>query len=655
MNITHERLKYLRLLADSYPNINSASTEIINLKAILNLPKGTEHFLSDIHGEYASFNHILRNASGVIKNYINELFGENLMENEKSYLATLIYYPESKLDFLLRNGQLSDEWYKVTLFRLVKICKRVSTKYTRSKVRKALPQDFAYIIEELLHEDGEHIHKHNYYHEIIESIIELGRADAFIIAICNLIQRLAIDHLHVVGDIFDRGPEPFKVMETLMNYHSCDIQWGNHDIAWMGAAAGSQALICNVIRIAAKYNELDTIEDQYSINLVPLAAFAMATYKDTEIGVFKPSKPSGNVSERAMELAARIHKAITIMQFKLEAAVIKRRPEYDMSGRMLLHRVNPEEKTINIDGKTYRMIDTDFPTVDWNNPYELSTEEQEIINQLTKSFTRSLKLQEHMRFLFNKGCMYNTYNNSLLFHGSIPVLKDGTFKEVSYLGGNLKYSGKRLMDETENTVRRGYFSTDDSTTCKHGVDLMWYLWCGKESPLFGKNRMATFERYFIEEEEAGVESNDNYYKFREDPLFCDMILRDFGLDPENSRIINGHMPVKVARGENPIKAEGKLIVIDGGFSRAYQKVTGIAGYTLIYNSQGLMLAAHEPFRSMEEAVVNDMDIITNTMYIERYPERKKVQGTDVGVGLAERIEDLKELVRCFRDAVIKQR
>lgn len=646
------RLKYLKLLSRQYPNINAACTEIINLQAILNLPKGTEHFVSDVHGQYEAFNHVLKNASGVFKNYIDEIFGSTLMEEDKKNLATLIYYPELRIDIIKRKNIDMNDWYRINLFRLIQICKRVSSKYTRSKVRKALPSEFAYIIEELIHEDGERIHKHEYYNEIINTIVRLNRAHEFIIVISKVIQRLAIDHLHVIGDIYDRGMGADKIMEVIVNYHSVDIQWGNHDISWMGAASGSEACICNVIRISARYNNLHTIEDGYGINLVPLATFAMEMYKDDKCERFDIRNDNEKISDKESELISKMQKAISVIQFKIEAQTIKRNPEFDMDNSIFIDKMNFENNTVNIDGIEYKLIDTDLPTVDPQNPFELSAEEKQVIEKIKHSFLNSNKLQEHARFLFNKGGMYTIYNSNLLFHGCVPLNFDGTLKNVTIKGE--KYSGRKLLDKLEIIARKGYFASWNSKEKQIGLDYLWYLWCGPNSPLYGKEKMTTFERYFVDEESLYEEIKNPYYDLRNDENMCRNILCEFGLNPETSRIINGHVPVKVSKGESPVKANGKLLVIDGGFAKAYQSVTGIAGYTLIYNSQGLVLTSHEPFSSIEEAVENEKDIISSTIFLERNAIRKKVETTDIGNEINARIKDLEGLVNSYNSGIIKE-
>ncbi|MCI9354584.1 MAG: fructose-1,6-bisphosphatase [Firmicutes bacterium] len=646
-------MKYLQLLSQSYSNINRASSEIVNLKAILNLPKGTEHFVSDIHGELESFRHVLKNASGVIKNHIEDIFGATLREAEKKSLATLIYYPEQKLEQVAKVETDMKDWYKITLHRLIHICKIVSSKYTRSKVRKALPQDFAYIIEELLHEDSIGSDKQMYYSEIINTIIELYQADRFIIAMAHLIQRLSIDQLHVIGDIYDRGPNAAKIMDILSGYHSVDIQWGNHDISWMGAAAGCQALICNVLRIQARYANLDTIEEDYGINLIPLATFAMEQYANDPCTHFEPKSLGGVLSDKDFNMIAKMHKAIAIMQFKSEAKIIKRHPEFHMENRLLLDKINFEKGTVTIDGVVYKMNDTNFPTIDPQNPYSFTKEEEEVMAKIKSSFVNSEKLQAHTRFLFSKGSMYKIFNSNLLFHGCIPINEDGSLKKVTFQGR--RYLGKSYLDAIERAVREGYFNEAHTEAKRACIDLTWYLWCGQDSPLFGKNKMTTFERYFIDDKESHTEVKNPYYNLRNDESVCETILSDFGLIPKDSHIINGHVPVKVKKGESPIKANGRLIVIDGGFAKAYQKETGIAGYTLIYNSHGLLLVSHEPFESTENAILQERDIFSSKVALQYSKERIRVRDTDNGKNIQKRINDLQKLLFAYRSGMIKEK
>lgn len=651
---TENNLKYLNLLAQQYGTINEASTEIINLKAILNLPKGTEHFLTDIHGEYEPFIHVLKNASGVIKRKIEDVFGNTLGEKDKKSLATLIYYPEQKLDIVLNEEKNINDWYKISLYRLIEICRYVSSKYTRSKVRKSLPKDFSYIIEELLHEEPDTEDKHEYYGEIINTIIDIDRAREFIIALSKLIQRLVIDRLHIIGDIFDRGPGADIIMDTLVNYHSVDIQWGNHDIVWMGAASGSKVCIANVVRICTRYGNLDTLENGYGINLLPLATFAMEFYKNDSCKNFIPKFNGENTCNlEEIKLTSQMHKAISIIQFKLEKEIILRHPEFNMENKLLLDKIDYNEGCIHINGKTYKLTDTNFPTIDPEDPYKLTEEENELIEKLKNSFINSEKLNKHVRFLFSNGSLYLKFNSNLLYHGCIPMDKEGNFKKVKLEGK--EYSGKALFDVLEMITREGFFHRDGSRKKQYDTDIMWYLWSGPSSPLFGKEKMSTFERYFIEEKETHYEKKDYYYNFRDDETFCNKILLEFGLNPDESHIINGHVPVEKKNGESPIKANGKLMVIDGGFSRAYQHKTGLAGYTLIYNSFGLQLISHEPFESTEKAIKEETDILSSLMVLEHTTTRKRVLDTDIGIELLKQIEDLKMLLFAYRKGIIKER
>lgn len=650
-----EQLKYIKLLSNKYPTIADASTEIINLQAILNLPKGTEHFLSDIHGEYEQFIHVLKNASGVIKRKIDDVFGNSLSQRDRKSLATLIYYPESKLELVMKREQNIEDWYKITLYRLIEICRYVSLKYTRSKVRKALPKDFAYIIEELLHELPDRLDKEEYYNGIVTTIIRVGRANEFIVAISKLIQKLIIDRLHIVGDIFDRGPGADIIMDTLMNYHSVDIQWGNHDIVWMGAAAGSEACISTVIRTCARYANLSTIEDGYGINLLPLATFAIEFYGSDECEAFRPRIEDGkDYTDKDLNLMAKMHKAISIIQFKLEGEIIKRRPYFKMDDRLLLEKINYEEGSINLYGKTYKLKDNNFPTINPNNPYELTTEEIEVVEKLKSSFLSSEKLQKHVSFLFANGSMYLKCNSNLLYHGCIPLNEDDSLKKVSIGNSGLEYSGKAYLDRLEILVREGYFYKNNPDAKLYGMDIIWYLWNGKDSPLFGKDKMTTFERYFIDDKETHIEKKNHYFELEDDEKACNMIFEEFGLNPEESHIINGHVPVKIKKGESPIKANGKLIVIDGGFSRAYQPQTGIAGYTLIYNSYGLLLVSHEPFESAQKAIEEEKDILSTTIVLEKEVDRKRVGDTDIGMELKLQIEDIELLLDAYRKGIIKE-
>lgn len=640
--------RYLERLSDLYPTIAAASTEIINLQAILNLPKGTEHFLTDVHGEYEAFSHVLKNGSGSVKRKIAEVFGNTMSARDKKSLATLIYYPKEKMSIVRQTESNMDDWYRVNLYRLIEVSKHVASKYTRSKVRKALPRDFAYVIEELITEKAELNDKESYYNEIISTIIRIKRAEQFIIAISELIQRLVVDHLHIVGDIFDRGPGPHIIMDKLMSYHSVDIQWGNHDVLWMGAAAGQMGCIANVIRICARYGNLDILEDGYGINLLPLATFALKVYGDDPCECFK-LKASDKTDSEETELNLRIHKAISVIQFKVEGKIIQRQKEFDLDDRALLHRIDYEKWTITLEGKEYRMLDNNFPTVDPSDPYTLSPEEQEIMDRLERAFLGCEKLQQHMRFLLAKGSLYKVFNDNLLYHGCVPLDEEGNLKEVSVFGK--KYRGRELYDALDSYVRKGFFALDEKER-QDGKDIMWYIWLHPDSPLFGKNKMATFERYFLVEKETHVEKKNPYYTFLENEEVIDRILKEFGLDPGKAHIVNGHVPVKRKDGESPVKCGGKVLVIDGGFSRAYQKETGIAGYTLIYNSYGLRLVAHEPFESTEAAIAKEKDIHSETMIVSRMMDRCLVGDTDVGRDLKEQVKDLERLLAAYRNGEI---
>ena len=652
MNIIEEDLKYLKLLAKQFPSVSSASTEIINLEAILNLPKATEHFISDVHGEYESFTHMLKNASGVIKRKIDELFDDTLNDSEKSSLATLVYYPEQKLNLILQSQDLTDDWYRITLYRLIELCRALSSKYTRSRMRKSLPIDYAYIIEELLHEQKDVTDKQEYYNGIINAIIDTDRAGDFIITISSVIQRLVVDRLHLIGDIYDRGPGAEIIMDALINHHSVDIQWGNHDILWMGAAAGSEACIANVLRISLRYANLGTIEDGYGINLLPLATFAMEFYSQDPCTSFKLRSLDKSLNNIDNTLLTKMHKAIAIIQFKLEGHIINRHPEFNMADQLLLEKINFNDFTINLEGKTYKLNDENFPTINPDNPYELTERELELIKKLKHSFTRSDKLQKHIRFLYSNGSMYTIYNSNLLFHGCIPVNKDGSLRHIA-IDGKL-YSGKPLLDKFDRFARDAFFLSKNSDAKKIGLDMMWYLWCGASSPLFGKFKMTTFERYFIDDSATHFELKNYYYDLRDCENLTNNILIEFGLNPECSHVINGHIPVKTKEGESPIKAHGKLLVIDGGFCRAYQPETGIAGYTLIYNSYGLLLTSHEPFESIKKAIEEEDDILSSTVILEHSATRKTISDTDIGIELKEQIENLKMLLVAYREGYIKE-
>lgn len=638
-------LSILRSLAHQYRSIASASTEIINLQSIMNLPKGTEHFLTDIHGEYEQFNHVLKNGSGSVRRKIEEEFGNTISNRDKKSLATLVYYPEEKLEIVRLEEDNLEDWYKITLHRLVQLIKRVSSKYTRSKVRKALPKDFAYVIEELITEKAEIQDKEAYYNEIIHTIIRIDRAPQFIVALCNLIQTLVIDHLHIVGDIYDRGPSPHLIMDKLCDYHSVDVQWGNHDISWMGAACGHMACICNVIRIAASYGCLSTLEDGYGINLLPLATFALETYGDDPCEVFS-IKYNTDYNTKDLTLDQKMHKAISVMQFKLEGQTILRNPEFGMDDRRLLHRIDYEKGTVELEGKEYPMLDTYFPTINPESPYELSEGESLVMQRLQQAFMRCEKLQKHVRFLYAKGGMYKVYNGNLLYHGCVPVEEDGSFAKVRIFED--EYSGRALYDILEYYARKGYYSKD-ATERRRGQDILWYIWNGPGSPVYGKNKMTTFERYFIADKETHEECKNSYYKLYEDVDFVNRILREFDLNEETAHIVNGHVPVEQIHGESPIKCGGKLLVIDGGFSKAYQKKTGIAGYTLVCNSWGMRLAAHEPFESAEAAILKESDIVSDSIIVENFKKRMMVSETDVGKELGDMVRHLEELLDAYRE------
>ena len=633
-------LKYLQLLAQSFPNIPEASTEIINLQAILNLPKGTEHFLADVHGEYEAFQHILKNASGNIQRKVYELFGNTMREADLKELCTLIYYPDQKLELIKASESNIDDWYHITIHQLVSVCRLVSSKYTHSKVRKALPKDFSYIIQELLHERTDDANKTDYVNVIIDTIITTGRADDFIIAISNVIQRLSIDQLHILGDIYDRGPGAHIIMDTLSQYHSWDIQWGNHDILWMGALAGNRACQCNVIRLSLRYANLTTLEEGYGINLVPLATFAMEIYGDDPCEEFQPkiaSADSARIDQKTSRLTALMHKAITIIQFKEEAAIIKRNPTWKMKNRLLFHNIDYDKGT----------------TIDPNHPDRLTPEEKQLMEKLNHSFQVSEKLHKHINMILRHGCMYAIFNNNLLFHASIPLNADGSLKEVEIAPG-IKCSGKELLYNIGMLIRTPFQTDSSEEERKYATDFFLYLWCGPDSPLFDKSKMATFERYFIADKATHNEEKGNYFKLRDNEQIVDNIMDAFEVTGANRHIINGHVPVHVCNGENPIKANGKLMVIDGGFSQAYHKETGIAGYTLVYHSRGFVLVQHEPFTSTLDAIQKCNDIKSTTQIVEMSAHRMRVADTDIGHELGKQIKDLERLLYAYRHGYIKE-
>lgn len=648
-------IRVLELLSQSFPNVSSASTEIINLEAILNLPKGTEHFVADLHGEYEAFDHILRNASGNIKRKVNEAFGTSVRESDIRQLCSLIYYPERKLQLIRASETDLNDFYLVTLHQLVKVCQSVSSKYTRSKVRKALPKEFAYIIEELLHELPSEDDKQAYFHRIIETIISTGQADAFIVAMCNVIQKLSIDQLHILGDIYDRGPGAHLILDMLCRYASFDIQWGNHDALWMGAAAGNDCCIANVLRVSLRYGNMTTLEEGYGINLVPLATFAMEVYGEDGCKEFAPriDPEDSSHTEKTRRLLAKMHKAISIIQFKLEGQMIDRHPEWSMENRKLLDKIDFERGVVTIEGTQYKMNDTCLPTVDPADPFHLTPEEKDLVDKLHHSFKVSSRLQKHIRCLFSNGCMYGIYNSNLLFHASMPLNADGSLKEVEVHGK--KYKGRELFHQIGMLMRSAFNDDTPAADKDYAIDYYWYLWCGPDSPLFDKSKMATFERYFLSDPTTYKEEKGYYYLLRNDEKICDMILDAFGVEGSHRHIINGHVPVRAARGESPIRANGKLMVIDGGFAKAYHRETGIAGYTLVYHSRGFQLVQHEPFSSTEDAIINGTDIVSTTQIVELSSRRMRVRDTDKGKVLQSQIDELMELLYAYRHGIIKER
>lgn len=652
---TAEELRYLKLLAREYPTVQAASTEIINLQAILNLPKGTEHFISDIHGEYEAFLHILNSCSGVIKEKIDDVFASSMPKTERDQLATLIYYPQEKLELIARREPDPDEWYRITLHRLIEVCRLVSSKYTRSKVRKALPKDYAYIIDELLHTHWEETDKKEYFENIISTILSIGRAPSFITALCQVIKRLAVDHMHIVGDLFDRGPRADIILDSLMDYHSVDIQWGNHDILWMGAASGSRTLVATVLSNSIHYNNLEVIETGYGISLRPLSIFANEVYQNCDTHRFAvklTGEDKEHVSQKDQLLSARMHKAITVILFKLEGQKILRHPEYAMEDRLLLDKIDYAGRCITIGGITYPLEDCDFPTVDPADPYTLTEEEEQVIDQLTASFRRSEKLQKHVRFLYSKGSMYLCYNGDLLFHGCIPMTEDGRL--MSFTIGGKERSGRDFLNYAEKAARKAYYDAPGSPERQNGMDFLWWLWAGRNSPIFGRDRMTTFERRLIKDESAWTEPKNAYYALYQDPAVCDMLLREFGLEGPHCHIINGHIPVKAKKGESPIKGGGKLIVIDGGFCKAYQPTSGIAGYTLIFNSWCFRIVSHQPFAGRQDAIENDHDIGNSSDVFERLSSRMRISQTDIGRTLRAQSDDLCRLLEAYRSGAVTE-
>lgn len=650
---TAEELRYLKMLSRLYPTVREAGTEIINLKAIMNLPKGCEHFISDVHGEYEAFLHILNSCSGEVRARIDLLFSHSLTRAERDQLATLIYYPEEKMEQIKPAIDDLDEWYRITLHRLIQLARLVTERYTRSKVRKALPADFGYIMEELLYTHGEEIDKRDYFENIITTIIQIRQAKPFIAAVCALIKWAVVDHLHLVGDIFDRGPRADIIMDSLMEHHSVDIQWGNHDILWMGAASGSRTLVATVLSNSIHYNNLDVVETGYGISLRPLSVFANEVYKHCDVSRFavKLTDEDDSTSEKDRVLSARMYKAITVILFKLEGQKILRHPEYGMNDRLMLDKIDYQNKCITIDGTVYPLEDVEFPTVDPADPYALTPEENAVIDQLTASFRHSEKLQRHVRFLYSKGSLYKIYNGNLLFHGCIPMDASGAFQKFNLDG--VERSGKDFCDYADKAARQAYYKADGPER-KISMDFLWFLWAGRNSPIFGRDRMTTFERRLIADKLAWTEAKNAYYTLYEDPEICDKILREFGLEGPHCHIINGHVPVKARKGESPIKGGGKLIVIDGGFCKAYQPTSGIAGYTLIYNSHSFRIVAHQPFVGRECAIRENFDISSSTTLFERLESRQKIQETDTGHELQKRIDDLLLLLDAYHDGVVAE-
>ncbi|MBR3950263.1 MAG: fructose-1,6-bisphosphatase [Oscillospiraceae bacterium] len=652
---TQEQLHYLRLLSKQYPTVQAAGTEIIRLKAILNLPKGTEHFMSDIHGEHEAFLHILNSGSGEVKEKLEELFGNSMTQRDRNDLATLIYYPQSKIALVADGTEDMDEWYRLTIHRLVDLCRFVSTKHTRSKVRSYMNPDYEQILDELIHLAEEGGSRKDLYENIINTIIQIGQAADVIEAICDVIKALVVDQLHIVGDIFDRGPRADIVMDSLMKAHNVDIQWGNHDVLWMGAASGSRTLVATVLSNSIRYNNLDVIETGYGISLRPLSIFANEVYKDCNTDQFKvklTGTDADQYTEKDKLLSARMYKAITIILFKLEGQKILRRPEFGMTDRLLLDKIDYENKTITVGDTIYPMLDTDFPTVDPANPYELTEEELHVITQLTDSFRHSEKLQKHTRYLYSKGGLYKVINGNLLFHGCIPMNPDGSL--MTFTIGGKERSGRQFLDYAEKTARKAYYDKRGTPERQFGLDFLWWLWAGRNSPIFGRDRMTTFERRFIADKDTWTEPKNAYYTYYQDPAVCDRLLQEFGLEGSHCHIINGHVPVKVKKGESPVKGGGKLLVIDGGFSRAYQSTSGIAGYTLIYNSRHYRIVSHQPFAGKWNAVHKNDDIASDSVIFEKMETRMRVSQTDEGAELQTRVDDLLLLLEAYRTGAVTE-
>lgn len=651
MQYSDEHLRYLRLLSQKYQTVAAAASEIIRIEALLRLPKGTEHFMSDLHGEHEAFVHILNSASGVIREKIDTVLGNGVPAEERAELATLIYYPNQKLPELKARQRDLHAWYRMTLLRLIDLCRFVSSKHTRDHVRHCLPQNCGYILDELLHAHFEDHDKDQYYGEIIESIIRYDRADAYIIRFCEVIKRLAVDRLHIVGDLFDRGPRPDRILDSLMAHHQVDIQWGNHDVVWMGAAAGSPLCIMTVLKTTLAYNNLDTLEGGYGISLRRLERFAQHTYADSDISRWLPHADQ-RTAAGDLTAAARMHKAVTVMMLKLEAQVIARNPDFDLQGRDFLNHIDFAAGTVDYFGTTYPLLDCDFPTVDPANPAALTADEEKIAAELVRSFAESERLQRHVQFLYAHGAFYKMCNGNLLYHGAVPMTEDGAFAAIRFEG--TARSGKQLFDYCDRRARQGYSAPAGSPARLAGQDFLWYLWCGAKSPLFGRSAMTTFERLYIADPAAQVEIKDPYYRHIADLRTAEHILREFGLSGEGSHIVNGHVPVRAIEGESPIKGGGRLIIIDGGFCRAYHRRTGIAGYTLVYNSRGLILRTHQPFESVDKAIHEDEDIASKSEYIYTAPQRILVRDTDEGGRKQALIRDLTALVEAYQSGVIAQ-
>lgn len=654
--------RYLRLLSEKFPNSNAVISEMINLRSILSLPKGTEHFVSDLHGASNAFIHMIKNASGVVRRKVDDIYGDTISEAEKRALCALIYYPDERIEYL-HSGKLQldqegegistmTEWYRRRLHQVTDVARAVTVKYTRSKVRKLLPPAFAYVIEELLHESSIEHDRSDYFNAIIEGIIETGSAEDLLIQISYLIHGLTIDTMHVVGDIFDRGPGADKILQVLSTVHDYDIQWGNHDIEWMGAAAGNAALIATVLRVSTRYANIETLEEGYGINLLPLANFAMETYGKDPCTIWQTKDFENNPRlTRSAQLMAKMHKAISIIQFKLEGQTILRHPEWKMDDRLLLDKINYGEGTITINGKTYPLTDSNLPTINPTAPYTLSVEEQELMTQLERSFRKSEKMQRHLKMLYQHGSLFLVRNGFLLYHAAVPLNEDGSFMEVDVCGKRVK--GRELMERIDEVIRTAYYGQGDAKA--NALDYMLYLWCGEGSPLYNKDKMTTFERYFIRDKELEKEEKGAYYTLADRKNICEKILAEFGLDPKQGRIINGHIPVRTIKGETPMRAEGKRFVIDGGFSKPYQEKTGIAGYTLIYNSHGIQLVEHEEFESREQAIISGSDINSRTLLQDFTGCRMRIKDTDLGKELLQQVEDLKQLLAAYQSGSIKEK